>query len=400
MVCCRCSAHCFSLSVCLPVYRSVRLSVCVAVLCCVVLCCVALLCDECYFNSVLQCLLSIPGVLGFFASSSPSAGYLSDLNEGAGRSGGQLAKSFASLCSQLAVPPSCAVASSPSSATAAAAVSPSSFLRCFTRLESSFSGGGQHDAQELLRCLVSALHDDVNRVRRQPAYEQLDERVGESEWEQSQRWWANYTARNSSVVTDLFAGQLRSEVRCLQCHARRVAFDPFLDLSLPLPHHTHKAADEAVSLASCFSAFMASEQLTGQDAIYCPHCKAHTSSAKALSLHRLPEVLVLHIKRFDFGSHGGRRKLNTRVAAPLNMQLQMRSGTDNKKSSLHPYKLLAAINHMGSAHGGHYVAHGRIGDDWYTYNDSHASRVDAAQLATQHVQSAYVLFYHSTAAAH
>lgn len=36
-------------------------------------------------------------------------------------------------------------------------------------------------------------------------------------------------------MKDLFGGQLRSEVLCGGCGAASTAFDPFLDLSVPIP---------------------------------------------------------------------------------------------------------------------------------------------------------------------
>ena len=345
---------------------------------------------QCYFNAAVQCLLSLPHLLSYFstAASCPAPTFVRDVNPA-----GQLARAFASLCSQVSVERSPAFTSPLS----AGSVTPSSLLRCFTSLDVSFGDSGQHDAQELLRCLVSRLHDDVNRVRHPPPYEQLDERAGESEWQQSERYWHNYTARNRSIVTDLFAGQLRSEVCCLRCRRRRVAFDPFLDLSLPLPPPSSRsAARDTVTLEQCFDAFTASEQLSADNALYCPHCKRHTATSKALSLYRLPSVLVLHIKRFDFntgGRAGGRRKIDTPIVAPLTMALTVTSGSQQPHGTLHRYALLATINHLGSAHGGHYLAHARLSQQWYTFNDSHVQAIDAKHMAAQHSQSAYVLFY-------
>ena len=43
------------------------------------------------------------------------------------------------------------------------------------------------------------------------------------------------TGRFSSVVVDLFYGQLKSKVTCKVCGHESVKFDPFSSLSLPLP---------------------------------------------------------------------------------------------------------------------------------------------------------------------
>ncbi|CAG9103742.1 unnamed protein product [Plutella xylostella] len=47
--------------------------------------------------------------------------------------------------------------------------------------------------------------------------------------------WEQHTARNKSIVTELFYGQLKSKVRCDTCGHESVRFDAFNMLSLPLP---------------------------------------------------------------------------------------------------------------------------------------------------------------------
>jgi len=52
--------------------------------------------------------------------------------------------------------------------------------------------------------------------------------------ELSKRFWAGFLARNQSIIVDLMYGQLKSTVRCLECHNISISFDPFLTLSLPI----------------------------------------------------------------------------------------------------------------------------------------------------------------------
>ena len=42
------------------------------------------------------------------------------------------------------------------------------------------------------------------------------------------------------------------------------------------------------------------EQLSEDDSWYCKHCKAHVQADKKLDLLSLPEVLVVHLKRFQY----------------------------------------------------------------------------------------------------
>lgn len=51
--------------------------------------------------------------------------------------------------------------------------------------------------------------------------------------------WEQHTARNSSIMTDLFYGQLKSKVQCDTCARESVRFDAFNMLSLPLPMESY-----------------------------------------------------------------------------------------------------------------------------------------------------------------
>ncbi len=53
-----------------------------------------------------------------------------------------------------------------------------------------------------------------------------------------------------------------------------------------------------LSLAQCLHHFCASERLEGDNQYRCERCKTKVDATKRLSLTKLPEVLVLHVKRF------------------------------------------------------------------------------------------------------
>lgn len=52
----------------------------------------------------------------------------------------------------------------------------------------------------------------------------------------AEKAWTRYTQENKSVVVDTFQGQFKSTVICLECHHISVTFEPFMYLSVPLPH--------------------------------------------------------------------------------------------------------------------------------------------------------------------
>jgi ubiquitin carboxyl-terminal hydrolase 2/21 len=278
------------------------------------------------------------------------------------------------------------------------AVSPATWKSVFTRWAPRFSGYSQQDAQEFLRAAIDGLHEDLNRVRQQPAYEELKDIDGELVVAQSERWWSHFCARNDSFIFDLFGGQLRSTLSCSKCKSVSIAFDPFMDLSLPIPKpksSLFRSAKNVTSLEDCLDEFFASETLDHQEKVFCKKCGKHTVMQKRLSLFRFPKVLVLHVKRF--ATHAvSVSKITTEVTFPtdglsVSRFLDKETNPSLSRCNSEPkYKLFGVVHHFGTAHGGHYTASGLRKGQWYEFDDSRVSDSSEAALKGD---SAYVLFY-------
>lgn len=63
-------------------------------------------------------------------------------------------------------------------------------------------------------------------------------------------------------------------------------------------------------------AFQTAEELEAEDSWYCSKCKRHVQANKKLDLWTVPEVLVVHLKRFFF-TRLRRDKLDVKVEFPL-----------------------------------------------------------------------------------
>ncbi|XP_010493261.1 PREDICTED: ubiquitin carboxyl-terminal hydrolase 8 [Camelina sativa] len=151
-----------------------------------------------------------------------------------------------------------------------------------------------------------------------------------------------------------------------------------------------KRPQETVSLYKCLEAFLTEEPLGPDDMWYCPGCKEHRQAIKKLDLWRLPEILVIHLKRFSY-SRFMKNKLEAYVDFPLDdLDLSTYISYKNGQTT-YRYMLYAISNHYGSMGGGHYTAyvhHG--GDRWYDFDDSHVHPISQEKIKTS---AAYVLFY-------
>ncbi|XP_061761300.1 ubiquitin carboxyl-terminal hydrolase 31 isoform X2 [Nerophis ophidion] len=169
---------------------------------------------------------------------------------------------------------------------------------------------------------------------------------------------------------------------------------------------------QACTLAQCFQLYTKEEQLAPDDAWRCPHCKQLQQGRIKLSLWTLPDVLILHLKRFR--QEGDRRvKMQNLVQFPL-MGMDMAPHVVKRSQSSwslpshwspwrrpyglgrNPddflYDLYAVCNHHGSMHGGHYTAYCKnsVDGQWYCFDDSEVSPVADDDVSQQ---TAYILFY-------
>uniref|UniRef100_A0A182KEK1 USP domain-containing protein n=1 Tax=Anopheles christyi TaxID=43041 RepID=A0A182KEK1_9DIPT len=80
--------------------------------------------------------------------------------------------------------------------------------------------------------------------------------------------WEWYSKAENSVIKDLFVGQLRSTLKCTFCNTESTMFDPFWDLSLPLPSSSSRC-----KLENCLEMFIKEEIMDGIDQPTCSKCK-------------------------------------------------------------------------------------------------------------------------------
>lgn len=79
------------------------------------------------------------------------------------------------------------------------------------------------------------MHEDLNRIKKKPSLQSLDYK-NQPDDEFSIESWTHYLKRNRSIIIDLFCGQYKSKVTCPSCSKISITFDPFLSVSLPIPH--------------------------------------------------------------------------------------------------------------------------------------------------------------------
>ncbi|CAN4090903.1 unnamed protein product [Withania somnifera] len=96
------------------------------------------------------------------------------------------------------------------------AINPKSFFGSLCAKAPQFRGYQQHDSHELLHCLLDGLCTEELIARKKLKSSQDDE-------------------KSPTYVDTIFGGRLSSTVTCLECGHSSLVYEPFLDLSLPVP---------------------------------------------------------------------------------------------------------------------------------------------------------------------
>ncbi|KAF0029877.1 hypothetical protein F2P81_018982 [Scophthalmus maximus] len=219
-----------------------------------------------------------------------------------------------------------------------------------------------------------------------------------------------------------FLCELLDKVTCLACDHRSNTVEPFWDLSLEFPERYHSNSRESAAQASChltemLAKFTETEALEGN--IYaCDQCNSArrrtsskpvilTEAQKQLMVHKLPQVLRLHLKRFRWSGRNHREKIGVHVSFDqlLNMEPYCcrepspcsSPGSPSAAGSPRPkhflYELSAVVMHHGKGFGsGHYTAYcyNTEGAFWVHCNDSKLNVCSADEVCRA---QAYILFY-------
>ncbi|KAG7379885.1 Ubiquitin carboxyl-terminal hydrolase 21 [Phytophthora pseudosyringae] len=365
--------------------------------------------NTCFMNSCLQCVSNLPAIVKYFQ---PGL-YACEINDSSPTKGA-LANAFGNLIKALWT------------GDKFTATRPVELKRVIGKVASRFTGYDQQDAQEFLRFLLDGLHEDLNRVKKKPAYYEIKDRPDAKDRDVSDEYWKFYLERNASALSELFCGQLRSEIRCETCSHRSLCFDVFWDLSLPVPKkkpgrnsaashlrvsssffsggRTASATSDAaasdsatagnggMSIHDCLKAYTEQELLSDDAAYYCAKCKTHRSVSKKISVYRLPNVLVLHLKRFSYSTFS-RDKVSTTISFPAqSLDIAEYCARDAVVDGSTLYDLTGIVHHMGSLNGGHYTAECLNADtqEWFDFNDASVTAIKRPEISSS---SAYMLFY-------
>ncbi|XP_056428170.1 inactive ubiquitin carboxyl-terminal hydrolase 50 isoform X2 [Hyla sarda] len=306
--------------------------------------------NTCYMNAVLQCLSCTTPLVEYFFSWQFETFIAREKKE--------LANAFAKLMADMWFGKY-------------QYVSPEDFLSAICNVHPPFGKHSQQDAQELLIYTLNALHEDLtNNAKKSPS---------DTNGSHSMRMHTS-----ESLITHLIQGVLRQNTACLACGHTSHKDDVFTVLSLPI------ASKKESSVQECLENFFEQVTLTTTNKIFCPLCKIKQDASVKTQIWKLPKILILHLKRFEYKGQL-KRKLKTNVDFPMkNLDLKPFLSTLCVKHQ--KYRLYAVVNHYGELDYGHYTAFCKNPGtkEWNAFDDISSVQITESAVKTS---SAYILFY-------
>ncbi|KAG7105009.1 hypothetical protein VD0002_g5336 [Verticillium dahliae] len=206
------------------------------------------------------------------------------------------------------------------------------------------------------------------------------------------------------IIHQTFYGKLQSTTTCQNCGGVTNAVQSFLDLSLGLDNLAQRRARKtgqkqpSLTLQECLD----EEYVKSDKCEYrCHNCDSTQQARRNTSIKRLPNVLAIQLKRFEFkqGRHDrAPSKIDTTVNFPLQLNMlpytNRAKGSDTKESfelaRSCTYDLLSVVVHVGEIDTGHYVSYCRVADQWFKFNDH---KVEMASKSDVLSAQPYLLFY-------
>ncbi|KAH7825574.1 putative Ubiquitin carboxyl-terminal hydrolase 46 [Monocercomonoides exilis] len=146
---------------------------------------------------------------------------------------------------------------------------PTNFLINLKKASPLFESPDQQDAHEFLNFLLNSIHDTL-----------------------SEQMKISKSNQTSTLIDQVFKGELSVRYRCLTCETTSHQHEDFLHLSVPTQQNT--------SLHHNIMQLANPERLDRDNKFFCSYCRSHQEALRLSRVSTHPQVLVLQLRRFKY----------------------------------------------------------------------------------------------------
>ena len=322
-------------------------------------------------NSILQCLLHIPQLTGFFIKKYPEEkSILRKINEET-ETKGMLCEKYYNIVNKIYQGYK-------------NYIEPEDFNKFLSKANGQFAQYEANDAKDLLLYLFQAMHVELNylgdqKLKNVPKCNQLIER------ESFNFFMTVNNSLNLSIISYLFYGVHKSVTICKGCNNALYNFQYFQFLSFP----TFNYKDKIFNIYQGFKDFIKQEEMTGDNKCYCQKCKGLRDAKVITKIYFAPPYLIIN---FDYGKNKKYKPKKVNFGGIIDIKDFLDNYNNEKNPPSVHYQLIAVSTHIGrSGSTGHYITYCKNNDDkWYEFNDYKVSPASSDEINSN---SPYLLVY-------
>lgn len=277
------------------------------------------------------------------------------------------------------------------------AFEPSAIYKLWNDSREEHVEGRQEDAEEFLGYVLNKLNDEMLEVIKLIAKPSVEQNGNEQTPDNDEgQVWQIINNRNKGIVTrqtdfgrtplsDIFRGEVRSRLQregeyCTDLIA------PFFTLQLNI--------EKAASVREALEILVGRDQLEG---VTGSKSKQEVVAWQQMTVEKLPVVLILHLKWFNYRSDGCTKILKT-VEFPVELKIDPKILSSKKYSQKQRvYRLFAVVYHDGKeASKGHYVTdvYHTGYSSWLRFDDSSVKPVSEHNVLRPRIPRVpYLLYY-------
>jgi len=247
------------------------------------------------------------------------------------------------------------------------------FINEFIKQKPFFEGFSQNDSHEFYIHLI----DILSNVPNVPGEVILK---GLSDNNVQDRLFGDFLKRNSSPFTPIYHGQTKTIIRCCVCNNIKEVYEEYNSINLHVP----KTTNQVLKVTDLLKNYLDIELHDDQNNLYhCDSCNNNEVTQKQISLWRLPQRLVIVLKKY---SDNRTQNYQTVVEFPLE-PIKIK---ETSSGIINSYQLTSVVYHQGSFNYGHYHSRVLVDGHWYHFDDHFVKSIVSMKNTSR---KAYMLFF-------
>ena len=180
---------------------------------------------------------------------------------------------------------------------------PEEFKNKICKMNPSFQGIATNDAKDLINFIITALHQELNKVKKSDIHNNnviLDKR---NKIKMFDIFVHNYRRENQSIISDLFYGTKYNITQCCNCNSNIYDYQLYYFLVFPFEEvrkfKNNNLLNSPINIYDCFDYYSKVNLMNDENSMYCNYCKQNTHSQIYTRLAFGPEILILILNRDD-----------------------------------------------------------------------------------------------------